>query len=61
MKTKTNSEAKATGYFHGDAMEYTGRTEDYAGGLFYEATLTEGHRKGQSIWTQREPRKVDTN
>jgi len=44
-----------TCYFKGDLAKYTGKTETIHGGLFYEIELLEGHLKGQTKWTQREP------
>ena len=35
-------------FFYGDIAEFTGRTEDLHGRLFYEIVLLEGHEKGQS-------------
>lgn len=44
-----------SGYFKGDKMEYTGKTEVLDGDKCYEAILVEGHRKGDKIWTYRAP------
>lgn len=43
-------------YWKGDKAEYTGKTDCISGGLFYEIRLVEGHLKGQTKWTQREPK-----
>ena len=53
--TKGTTMTKATGYFKGDKMEYTGKTEMLYGETAYEAALVEGHRKGEVIWTYRAP------
>lgn len=42
-------------YHKGDKAQYTGKTEVLHGDVCHEAVLTEGHRKGQTIWTYREP------
>ena len=42
-------------YFNGDKAEPTGKTKRMYGGLFYEYKMTEGHKIGQSAWTQRKP------
>lgn len=47
--TTQASDTKITGYFQGDAIHHTGRTEILYGGLFYEAVLVEGHRKGETV------------
>ena len=42
-------------YFHGDATEYTGKTQFLYGGLFYEVRIIEGHLKGTLKLTQTPP------
>lgn len=42
-------------YFHGDAAEYTGKTDIIYGALFYEIRMVEGHRKGDLLWTTTPP------
>jgi uncharacterized protein (DUF427 family) len=44
-----------TGYFKGDKMTYTGKSELVHGETCYEAIIIEGHRKGETIWTYRAP------
>ncbi len=46
---------KATTYFHGDAAEYTGKSDVYYGETFYEIRMTEGHRKGELLSTPAAP------
>lgn len=47
-------------YFHGDAAEYTGKTEQLHGGTFHEIKILEGHLKGQTKLTQRPPSEAAT-
>jgi len=48
--TKNNSIAQTiTGYWKGDAIHHTGQTVELYGGMFEEAILLEGHRKGETI------------
>ena len=54
--TDTASKAAAIYYFHGDAATYTGGTQIKHGATLYECILTEGHRKGETIWTYTAPR-----
>ena len=44
-KLSGNMKTKKTTYFKGDKAEYTGKTEELYGGLFYEIKLLEGHLK----------------
>ncbi len=48
-------------YFKGDAAEATGKTVDAHGGHFHEYRMVEGHRKGETIQSQREPRTIELN
>ena len=43
------------GYFKGDKMTYTGKSETLHGKTCYEAVIVEGRRKGETIWTYRAP------
>lgn len=47
--TTRAADTKTTGYFQGDAIHHTGRTETLYGGLFYEVVFVEGHRKGETV------------
>jgi hypothetical protein len=53
--TSKKTQAKATiaqtitGYWQGDAIHHTGETVNLHGGMFEEAVLLEGHRKGETI------------
>ena len=42
-------------YFHGDATEYTGKTQFLYGAMFYEVRIVEGHLKGTLKLTQTKP------
>lgn len=42
-------------YFRGDRAEYTGKTQDDAGGPLYEIEIMEGHLKGQKKHTYTAP------
>lgn len=47
---KTQSIAQTiTGYWQGDAIHHTGEIVKLYGGVFEEAVLLEGHRKGETI------------
>lgn len=43
-------------YWKGDLARYTGKSETIHGGVFYEIELLEGHLKGQTKVTQRQPK-----
>lgn len=47
-----------TTYFKGDLAEYTGKTQEFAGGTIYELKLLEGHLKDQKRWTVRPPQEI---
>lgn len=42
-------------FWKGDLAEYTGNKEFLHGAWFYEIVILEGHLKGQTKWTLREP------
>jgi len=46
----------ATSYFKGDKASYTGTTQYLHGATCYELLLTEGHRKGDAVWTYVAPK-----
>src|SRR5262249_18713624 len=47
--------AREETYWKGDRAEYTGKSDEIAGGTFYELELMEGHRKGEKVWTSHAP------
>lgn len=42
-------------YFHGDKAEYTGKTHDAHGLIYYEIKMVEGHRIGELLCTPKKP------
>ena len=38
-------------YFHGDKIEYTGKSEFLHGKMAFEYRFIEGHRIGETGWT----------
>jgi len=47
-------------YWKGDLAEYTGRSEIFHGGLFYEIRLLEGHLNGQIQWVVKSPEAMES-
>jgi len=46
-------------FWKGDMAIFTGKIEHLYGGKFYQYRLTEGHRRGDFIVSQRKPRPFD--
>jgi len=44
-----------TTYWKGDRAQYTGHSQVFHGGLFYELIMQEGRFVGQTKWTSRGP------